>query len=142
MRTKRISGVTSAAPDPGSRIPDPATDPGSRIPDPDPVTVAIDILDEDHSLRLAMRRLGTDPKLRAALGASGQRYWQSEHSMPRMVEDYEGAIAQAAALPDPRIKLPAHLFNDGQHVLDQVLTQFSLSSVWQTTRIRDGEVQR
>jgi hypothetical protein len=58
-----------------------------------------------------------------------------------MVEDYEGAIAQAAALPVPRIKLPAHLFNDGQDVLDQVLTQFSLSSVWETTRIRHGEVQ-
>ena len=32
----------------------------ARIPIPDPVCVAIDILDEDHSLRLAMRRLATD----------------------------------------------------------------------------------
>src|SRR3954471_10691834 len=32
--------------DPGSRIPDPGPDPGLS---PDPVTVAIDILDEDHS---------------------------------------------------------------------------------------------
>ena len=37
-----------------------------------PCAVAIDILDEDHSLRLAMRRLGTDPALRATLGAAAR----------------------------------------------------------------------
>ena len=79
----------------------------------EPVTVAIDILDEDHSLRLAMRRLATDPRLRASLGAAGQRYWEREHSMPRMVEDYERVMAEAAALPAPRVTLPRHLVNDG-----------------------------
>lgn len=123
---------------PGSGVRDP--EPGVR--DPEPVTIAIDILDEDHSLRLAMRRLATDPKLRASLGAAGQRYWESKHSMPRMVEDYERVIARAAALAAPRVNLPAHLFNDGQEVLDQVLTQFSLSPVWQTTRSREGDDQR
>jgi hypothetical protein len=51
-----------------------------------------------------------------------------------MVEDYERVIAEAAALPSPRVTLPAHLFNDGQHVLDHVLTQFSLTSVWRLRR--------
>jgi glycosyltransferase involved in cell wall biosynthesis len=102
----------------------------SQTANPEPVTVAIDILDEDHSLRIAMRRLATDPKLRASLGAAGQRYWEREHSMPRMVEDYERVMAEAAALPAPRVALPSHLVNDGARVLDEVLTQFSLASVW------------
>jgi glycosyltransferase involved in cell wall biosynthesis len=96
----------------------------------EPVTVAIDILDEDHSLRLAMRRLATDPKLRASLGAAGQRYWQREHSMPRMVEDYERVIAEAAALPAPRVALPPHLVNDGDRLLNDLLSEFGLEDVW------------
>ena len=80
---------------------------------PDPVTVAIDILDEDHSLRLAMRRLATDADLRARLGAAGQRYWQREHSLDAMLDDYRRLLPLAAARPVPRVELPAHLVNDG-----------------------------
>jgi glycosyltransferase involved in cell wall biosynthesis len=98
--------------------------------DADPVTVAIDILDEEHSLRLAMRRLATDPALRASLGAAGQRYWELEHSMPRMVEDYERALAEATALPSPNVTLPSHLVTDGDRVLNDVLDEFGLSAVW------------
>ena len=97
----------------------------------EPVTVAIDILDEDHSLRLAMRRLATDPVLRASLGAAGQRYWEREHSMPRMVDDYERVLAEAAALPAPKVPLPPHLVNDGDRVLNEVLEAFGLDGVWE-----------
>lgn len=97
----------------------------------DPVTVALDILDEDHSLRLAMRRLATDPALRASLGAAGRRYWEREHSMPRMVEDYERVMAEAVATPAPKVTLPAHLVNDGDQLLNDTLAQFLLGSVWQ-----------
>ncbi len=122
----------------GSDAPsDPRSDPESRIPDPgsaadpDPVTVAIAILDEDHSLRLAMRRLATDPELRASLGDAGRRYWEREHSMPRMVEDYERVLAKAAATPAPHVELPSHLGTGGERVLDEVLDEFSLRSVWE-----------
>ncbi len=94
------------------------------------VTVAIDILDEDHSLRLAMRRLATDPALRVSLGDAGRRYWEREHSMPRMVDDYERAIAEAAASAVPDTTLPAHLVNNGDRLLNATLAQFSLRSVW------------
>jgi glycosyltransferase involved in cell wall biosynthesis len=134
--------LTAAAhqnPDHGSRTTDPdsvagRSDPGSRIPDPDPdpdpVTIAIDILDEDHSLRLAMRRLATDAALRASLGAAAQRYWDAEHSMARMVEDYERALAEAAALPAPKVELPAHLVNDGDRLLKELLSDFGVLDVW------------
>lgn len=95
-----------------------------------PVTIAIDILDEDHSLRLAMRRLATDPALRASLGAAGQRYWDREHSMPRMVDDYERALVEAAALPAPNAELPAHLVNDGDRLLNELLSGFGVPDVW------------
>lgn len=66
-----------------------------------PVTVAIDILDEDHSLRLAMLRLAQDERLRASLGAAGRRYWEREHTVTRMVDDYERLIRIAHEQPDP-----------------------------------------
>ncbi len=47
-----------------------------------PCAVAIDILDEDHSLRLAMRRLGTDDgPPRIARPVRTQRYWDRTHSI-------------------------------------------------------------
>ena len=102
----------------------------SRTANREPVTVAIDILDEDHSLRLAMRRLATDPSLRASLGDAGQQYWLREHSMPRMVEYYERALAEAAALPPPKVALPPHLVTDGDRLLNEVLSEFSLDAPW------------
>ena len=112
----------------------PGSDPGSRTPDPgaspDPVTVAIDILDEDHSLRLAMRRLATDPGLRTSLGHAGQRYWEREHSLKSMLEDYERVLAEAAELPIPNVTLPAHLVTDGDRLLNAVLDEFGLERVW------------
>src|SRR5690606_8322021 len=43
-------------------------------------SVAIDILDEDHSLRLAMRRLAGDAGLRDTLGRAAASYWEMHHS--------------------------------------------------------------
>jgi glycosyltransferase involved in cell wall biosynthesis len=140
-RTWRVNPSLAGIRDPGSGIrntksenqpgewPD-KSDRGPRITDPDPVTVAIDILDEDHSLRLAMRRLATDPALRTSLGAAGQRYWEREHSMPRMADDYERVLAEAATLPAPKVPLPQHLVNDGDRLLNDVLGQFGLGHVW------------
>jgi hypothetical protein len=93
-----------------------------------PVSVAIDILDEDHSLRLAMRRLATDTALRESLGANARAYWDSEHSMPRMLEDYRHVIAEAASMPVPRPPLPAHLIDNGDATLRALLAPFGIES--------------
>lgn len=90
----------------------------SPTPDLDPnpearaVAVGIDILDEDHSLRLAMRRLGSDIDLRRRLGAAARAYWESNHSVPVMVRGYEQAIGRALLLQAPAVTLPAHLRPD------------------------------
>ncbi len=98
----------------------------------DAVTIAIDILDEDHSLRLAMRRLATDAALRERLGKAALEYWQREHSMPRMLDDYRRAIARAAATPRPEVTLPAHLVTDGDARLKRVLAEVGMpGDVWQ-----------
>ena len=93
---------------------------------PSAVTVAIDILDEDHSLRLAMRRLASDAALRAELAAAGRAYWQREHSLERMVDDYRRLLPLAAASPRPSPELPAHLVTDGGRVLHGLLEEFGL----------------
>jgi glycosyltransferase involved in cell wall biosynthesis len=63
------------------------------------VAVAVDILDEDHSLAIAMRRLALDPGLRADLGAAARRHWAAGHTLAHMAGDYEQAIQAAAAAP-------------------------------------------
>ena len=99
--------------------------------DTEAVTVAIDILDEDHSLRLAMRRLASDPPLRASLAAAGRRYWEREHAIEQMVADYQRVMAQAAARPAPRVALPAHLVDRGDRVLNATLARCGLDApIW------------
>lgn len=81
----------------------------------DAVAVSIDILDEDHSLELAMRRLATDAELRERLGRAARRYWERHHTLPLMVEDYARILAHAADRPAPdtaALGLPAHLLDD------------------------------
>ncbi len=57
-----------------------ASAPKPKAQSPKPVCVAIDILDEDHSLRLAMRRLASDGSLREQLGRAAREWWGREHS--------------------------------------------------------------
>jgi glycosyltransferase involved in cell wall biosynthesis len=64
-----------------------------------PITVAIDVLDEAHSLGLAFRRLATDPALREALGSAGRRYWERHHRVARMRDEYLDLIPRTVAQP-------------------------------------------
>jgi len=77
------------------------------------IAVAVDILDEDHSLALAMRRLALDATLRAELGAAARRHWAAGHTVAHMADDYERAIRAAAAAPaHPGRPLPGHVTED------------------------------
>jgi glycosyltransferase involved in cell wall biosynthesis len=79
---------------------------------PAPVAVSIDILDEDHSLRLALSRLLDDAELRRRLGTNARAYWAGRHTVDHMAEGYGRALELAAARPVPRVDLPAHLRPD------------------------------
>ena len=82
-----------------------------------PVGVSIDILDEDHSLKLAMRRLATDEKLRATLGSNAQALWAERFGLERMAAGYRESIAQAlqagASGAEIGATLPVHLRSSG-----------------------------
>jgi len=91
-----------------------------------PVCVAVDILDEDHSLRLAMRRLAVDAELRARLGQAGRAYWTREHSIDAMADDYDRIMREAASRPDPIVELPAHMRNPGDRRMKALLAPFGL----------------
>jgi glycosyltransferase involved in cell wall biosynthesis len=84
-------------------------------PDADPagaIAVAVDIMDEDHSLRLAMGRLATDAVLRKTLGQNARRHWETEHTLDRMVADVDRALERALAAPPPTAPVPPHLHPD------------------------------
>lgn len=68
---------------------------------PRAVTVALDVLDEDHSLGLALGRLLADADLRDRIGRSGRRYWEAHHRTSHMVDDYERVLRQALVTPPP-----------------------------------------
>jgi hypothetical protein len=95
-----------------------------------PVAVGIDVVDEDHSLRLAMRRLARDAGLRETLGRAAREYWDREHSHGAMLHDYRRLIAAAAALPAPCPALPPHLRDDETALMRHLLDHVGVAVPW------------
>ena len=91
----------------------------------EPVGVSIDILDEQHSLNLAMRRLAQDARLCDALGKSAREVWNRRFRLEQMVDAYRKVIDLASMAPLPseqtRASLPAHLLADGTEYASRVL---------------------
>jgi glycosyltransferase involved in cell wall biosynthesis len=96
----------------------------ARSRDRSPIAVSIDVLDEAHSLTLALKRLVSDADLRASLGAGAQRYWAANHTVDLMTSDYREVIARAIARPAPEVTLPSHLRPDGTEHMRELLAPF------------------
>jgi glycosyltransferase involved in cell wall biosynthesis len=99
----------------------------------DAVAVSIDILDEDHSLELAMRRLALDAPLRERLGRAARRYWEANATLPLMLDDYTRVLANATArpVPDPaRLGLPAHLLEEHAAHGREVVADMGITLEW------------
>jgi glycosyltransferase involved in cell wall biosynthesis len=96
----------------------------------DPVCVSIDIMDEDHSLRLAMRRLATDAGLRSVLSRAARDLWETRFTLERMMSGYLTAIDAACAAPLPdaatREGLPRHFFADGTAGATELLREMGV----------------
>ena len=92
------------------------------------VTIAVDVVDEDHSLRLAMKRLALDPALRDDLGRAGQAWWQHEHSIEAMADDYERVLQQMSTRYAAAPPQPAHVRADGTARLRALLAPFGLDA--------------
>lgn len=109
------------------RAADVATPPGRDTA----VCVAIDILDEDHSLGLALRRLAADERLRRMLGANARQWWASRHTLAHMLEDYLHALdvtRRTPAVPAARASLPAHLLDTAEETLEAIAGQFGVAN--------------
>ncbi len=80
----------------------PTLDPRSWRPPPDgrpAVGVAVDILDEAHSLRLACYRLAVDDALREGLGRAAHLYWEHTHTLGHMTAGVVRALDLALTRP-------------------------------------------
>lgn len=77
-----------------------------------PVAIGIDVLDEDHSLQLALETLAAEPSRRAQIGAAARAWWLSRHQLEAMADAYDRVLMRAAAAPMPALALPPHLTDD------------------------------
>jgi glycosyltransferase involved in cell wall biosynthesis len=93
-----------------------------------PVAVSIDLLDENHSLHLALERLAGDKRLRDELGRAARAYWTAHHQLPSMASAYVSLLDEARTLPTPQPSLPAHLVDDGTRAARALLVETGLSS--------------
>jgi hypothetical protein len=90
------------------------------------------VLDEDHSLTLAVKRLTMDRALRERVASNADEYWRANHTVAHMVADYESVLAElqrsSAARPTPRVydsrELPGHLRPDGLEYTRALLAPF------------------
>jgi glycosyltransferase involved in cell wall biosynthesis len=109
----------------------PTLDPRSRRSShasTEPVAMAIDLIDEDESLRLAMRALAGEPRLRTSLARAGHAYWSMHHTLDVMTTDYQRLIAAAAARPAPAVTdLPPHFTDDHSRIARGITRAFGLS---------------
>jgi glycosyltransferase involved in cell wall biosynthesis len=94
--------------------------------------VSIDILDEDHSLRLAMRRLAADARLRSAIGHAARRLWEDQFGLARMVAGYRQAIERVLTSRlepvAPLRDLPCHFTVDGAEQARRLMTSCGIES--------------
>jgi len=89
------------------------------------LAVSIDVLDEDHSLTLALKRLTADHGLRARLGAAAAAYWRENHMVPHMVKDYEAVLERLRHSNPRRDNRPRHLRPDGLEQMRAILEPFA-----------------
>jgi hypothetical protein len=82
-----------------------------------------------------MRRLAQDATLRERLGRAGQAWWEREHSVQVMVEDYERVVLEALKVRPaleveaPKVLgVPEHLRPDGDAKLNALLTRFGIEA--------------
>ena len=90
------------------------------------VAVSIDVLDEDHSLQLALQRLTTDADLRQGLGRRARAWWEHHHQLAPMADAYERVIEVAGAAAARNVPLPPHLSKDGSERAAQIAEEMGV----------------
>lgn len=91
--------------------------------------VSIDLLDESHSLCLAMSRLAGDPALREKLSRGARHLWEDRFSFDRLAREFADVIQHALEIPLSDVKPPVleHLRLDGTAHAKALLSPFGIS---------------
>src|SRR5262249_6946294 len=111
--------------DPRTWLPHQRSGSGRSAP---PICVAVDIVDEVHSLKLAMRRRAPAAAWRDWRGRVGQHYGMRKHPVTAMVEDSRRVIARAMSIDPPVRPLPPHATDDNSEMLRRLLEPFGVAS--------------
>ena len=106
-----------------------------------PACVAIDILDEDHSLILAIKKLTADPGIQQELQRGARALWESRFTLDAMVAGYQEALRDAAQHPAPECTLPPHLLANGTGLTRALLseTHIPMERLWALTPTGAGD---
>jgi glycosyltransferase involved in cell wall biosynthesis len=97
----------------------------------EPLGMAVDLGHEVETLRLAIRRLSTEPALRERLSAAARDYWRREATLDVCVGDYDSAIGAAIRAPCPsRPDWPEHLRCDGGERARSIAGELGVSIDW------------
>ena len=108
----------------------PSIDPHDWQPrsDEEPICVAIDPRDEDHSRRVAIRRLRDDAVLRDRLGAAAQAWWRAHATVERAAAAFEEVLREARTIAPPSrpSDWPPHAADDGTGFVRELLRPFDV----------------
>jgi hypothetical protein len=75
-----------------------------------------------------MRRLAVDADLRRTLGGAARAFWQREHSLEAMADDYGRVVLEVRGVRGVREGLPVHLRTTGEEKLQALLAPFGIDS--------------
>jgi glycosyltransferase involved in cell wall biosynthesis len=95
---------------------------------PSAIAVAIDILDEDHSLGLALRRLVSDAALRQQLARAARNHWHAHHRLDLMAQDYDDVLTAAVTRESVTGTLPPHLRPNPLDHVQTLIAPFGLTT--------------
>ena len=91
--------------------------------------ISIDILDEDHSLGLAVRRIATDRDLRETLGRAAKQVWTARFTLDRMTSGYRRVMERVCGTETDGLRptgLPSHLGSNGTERASALLAELGL----------------
>jgi hypothetical protein len=91
-----------------------------------PIAVAVDLVDEQHSLQLAIDRLAREQPVRDGIASAARRWWRTHHQLDPMAEAYDAAIAEALVRHPPDVERPEHLLADGSRRLRALASSFGV----------------
>ena len=96
---------------------------------PSSIALQVDVLEEDAGLVAAMSTLSADRARRETMGRAARQFWEANHRVELMADDYRRLVAQAAALPAPSpAGLPAHLTDDYGSLAEMIASECGVAS--------------